>query len=161
MIELALASEQATERLGTALAEALPDAGVIYLRGELGAGKTTLVRALLRALGHLGTVKSPTYTLVESYAVAGKQVFHFDLYRIADPEELEYIGLRDYLDGKSLLLLEWPERGAGVLPPADLDIELRFDEEVRTVGITALSALGRVVLDQLDSRSFSADATGE
>ena len=161
MITLSLASEQATERLGKAIAEALPNAGVIYLHGELGAGKTTLVRGLLRALGYLGAVRSPTYTLVENYAVGGKQVFHFDLYRIADPDELEYIGLRDYLDGKSLLLVEWPERGASVLPPADLDIELRFEEDARAVGITALSELGRVVLDQLDSRSISADATGE
>ena len=150
MIATSLPSEQATEQLGRALAEALPDVCVIYLRGELGAGKTTLVRGLLRALGYTGSVKSPTYTLVEGYEVAGRQVFHFDLYRVADPDELEYIGLRDYLNGRSLVLVEWPERGQGFLPPADLDIELRFEQDIRSARTAALTRVGDAVLSHFD-----------
>ena len=101
------------EALGAALAARLHEVRLIGLRGELGAGKTTLVRGLLRALGHAGPVKSPTFTLVEPYALAEAVLYHLDLYRLNDPEELEFLGLRDYLQGRNVCIVEWPERGAG------------------------------------------------
>ncbi|UEX79907.1 tRNA (adenosine(37)-N6)-threonylcarbamoyltransferase complex ATPase subunit type 1 TsaE [Spiribacter halobius] len=119
-----LADAAATEALGARLAESLPARGSVHLVGDLGAGKTTLVRGLLRAAGHDGPVRSPTYTLVEPYAIgSGARVFHLDLYRLGDPEELEYIGLRE-LTAEGLLLVEWPERGEGVLPAPLLSVRL-------------------------------------
>jgi tRNA threonylcarbamoyladenosine biosynthesis protein TsaE len=146
MIELALASAEATEDLGAHLAGALPAGCIVYLCGELGAGKTTLVRGLVRALGHLGPVRSPTYTLLEPYTVAGQQIVHLDLYRLADPEELEFMGLRDFLDGRSTFLVEWPEHGQGFLPAADLIIELRHAATGRVCRLVAASPRGEAVL---------------
>ncbi len=146
MIELALASAEATENLGARLAGALPPGCTVYLRGELGAGKTTLVRGLVRALGHLGPVRSPTYTLLEPYTMAGRQIVHLDLYRLADPEELEFLGLRDFLDGRSIFLVEWPERGQGFLPAADLIIELRYAATGRVCRLVAAGAKGEAAL---------------
>ena len=121
-----LADEAATIAAGAALASAVKGrAGVIALSGELGAGKTTFVRGLLRALGHEGAVRSPTYTLVEPYEVAGQRVLHLDLYRLAGAADLTALGLRDELDGATLVLVEWPERAAGALPAPDLT--LRFE----------------------------------
>lgn len=115
----------ATEALGARLAKRLRPGDVIYLQGDLGAGKTTLVRGLLRALGYTGPVRSPTYTLVESYAFDGRPtVHHLDLYRLADPEELEWLGIRDLCGGEAITLIEWPERGRGLLPPPDLTLDL-------------------------------------
>ena len=118
-----LEDEAATEALGAELARQWPR-GLVWLEGELGTGKTTLVRGWLRALGHTGAVKSPTYTIVEPYVLDGRHVYHFDLYRLADPEELELMGVRDYLAPENLCLVEWPERGRGVLPAADLRVRL-------------------------------------
>lgn len=136
-------SPQATEALGQWLAPLLKPGMVIFLRGELGAGKTTLVRGLLRAAGHAGSVKSPTYTLVEPYTIGELKVFHFDLYRLKDAEELEFLGMRDYLGGQGVCLVEWPERGAGMLPGPDIDILIEPQEQGRRVRVTALTDNGR------------------
>ena len=150
MTRLALADEAATERLGAALAAALPPRAMVFLHGELGAGKTTLVRGLLRALGHAGVVRSPTYTLIEPYELNGRQLLHLDLYRLADPEELEYLGLRELLAGDALCLVEWPQRGAGWLPSADLELHLEYREAGRELWLKAASEAGMAVQARLE-----------
>ena len=121
-MRVGLPDEAATVALAERLAPLIARLNIVYLQGDLGAGKTCFVRALLRALGHEGRVRSPTYTLVEPYEIGGRSVFHFDLYRLADPEELAYLGFEDYLGSGALCLIEWPARGEGMLPPADLDV---------------------------------------
>lgn len=115
----------ATEQFGGRLVEVLEGSGIIFLKGDLGAGKTTLCRGMLRALGYAGAVKSPTFTLVEPYELPGHQVYHFDLYRLGDPDELNYLGVDEYFTSQALCLIEWSEKGLGLLPKPDLEIEMR------------------------------------
>ena len=149
MLTLEAASEEVQERFGARLAAAVAGECVIYLHGDLGAGKTTLVRGFLRGLGHQGAVKSPTYTLMEPYQVGGRPLYHLDLYRLGDPGELEYLGIRDLLGQGAVLLVEWPERGSGELPPPDLLIDIEYLARGRRLRLTAPTDRGRKVLSIL------------
>lgn len=134
---------------GTRVAEICPQRCVIYLVGELGAGKSTFARGFLHALGHQGAVRSPTYTLVEPYELATRMVYHLDLYRLADPEELEFLGLRDWLEQDSVLLAEWPQKGEGVLPKADLVIEIKYAGTAREINLQANAETGQLFIEKL------------
>jgi tRNA threonylcarbamoyladenosine biosynthesis protein TsaE len=134
------------EEVGTALAEACPRGCIIYLRGDLGAGKTTLVRGFLQGLGYVGAVKSPTYSIMEPYEIKGLSYCHLDLYRLAHSEELEYLGLRDLLEDGATLLVEWPERGRGELPLPDLDISIEYLPQGRILELEAETELGESLL---------------
>jgi tRNA threonylcarbamoyladenosine biosynthesis protein TsaE len=162
---LFLADEADSERCGRLLALATSDlevgaqhtgcqptatgGGRIYLTGDLGAGKTTLARGILRGYGHEGAVKSPTYTLVEPYEFSRYNIYHFDLYRLSDPEEVEFLGVSDYLDGSNLCLIEWPDRGGSLLPPADLMIELAIEGRGRRVTWRTGTPRGCEIADKL------------
>ena len=135
--------------LGCVLASALSGGLVIYLHGDLGMGKTTLCRGIIQALGHVGAVKSPTYTLIEPYQLPTLAINHFDFYRLADPEELEFMGIRDYFGTDNVALVEWPERGKGILPPADLVITIEREGDGRKLKLSAETAAGTDVLDAL------------
>ncbi|WP_049723546.1 tRNA (adenosine(37)-N6)-threonylcarbamoyltransferase complex ATPase subunit type 1 TsaE [Gilvimarinus polysaccharolyticus] len=149
-----LADEAATvafgEHLGGQLAQCSGCVNV-HLEGDLGAGKTTLTRGVLRYFGHQGAVKSPTYTLVEGYELPERTVYHFDLYRLGDPEELEYMGIRDYFSDNSLCLIEWPMRGTGILPEPDVVVALKVQAGGRLAMLKAFTATGTAVLDKLCS----------
>ena len=149
MINLELADEAATMALGARLAAALRPGMVVYLQGDLGAGKTTLVRGVLRALGYEGRVKSPTYTLVESYVLSKYTLQHYDLYRMIDPREWLDAGFRDDCNISTLCLVEWPEKAAGLLPPADVRVKLSISVEGRKVSIHAESAKGKQSMEEL------------
>ncbi|WP_426993294.1 tRNA (adenosine(37)-N6)-threonylcarbamoyltransferase complex ATPase subunit type 1 TsaE [Methylomonas sp. CM2] len=138
MIEIELTDASETEAFGAALWQAMPDKCLMFLNGDLGAGKTTLIRGALRAAGYGGTVKSPTFSLVEEYRLNGRALFHFDLYRLKDPEELEWIGMADYLGERAWCCIEWPEMGMGQLPAADLELTLNYVGEHRVVQINHL-----------------------
>lgn len=148
-LNLFLNDTDATEKLGAVLGTAFNEGGVLFLNGTLGAGKTTLTRGLLRAMGHKGAVKSPTYTLVEPYVFAGRSVYHFDLYRLADAEELEYMGMRDYFLNRNLCIIEWPERGAGFLPEADLNISLVVENNGRRATLEATTQAGKAAIKNI------------
>ena len=141
-ISIYIEDEHTMAELGRQLAELCPAQCVIYLFGELGAGKTTLVRSFLRALGHEGAVRSPTYMLVEPYEINGRNFYHLDLYRLSDPGELEYLGLRDWLETAVVLLIEWPQRGEGLLPKADIRLSIDYAEQGRDVELVADSPEG-------------------
>ncbi|MCU7938876.1 MAG: tRNA (adenosine(37)-N6)-threonylcarbamoyltransferase complex ATPase subunit type 1 TsaE [gamma proteobacterium symbiont of Bathyaustriella thionipta] len=167
-------NEEAMTELGAALAKWIKLGTIVYLAGDLGAGKTTLVRGFLRAFGHHGAVKSPTFTVVEPYSLDNNmfynynklevnlklksdnelltdfiKVYHFDLYRLEDPEELEYIGIRDYLDGQAIALIEWPEKGEGVLPGADLIIKIVHQNKGREIELLPQSENGSLIVSRL------------
>ncbi len=146
MLSLTISGPERQEALGAAMAAVCQGGCVIYLEGELGAGKTTLARGFLRGMGHCGPVKSPTYTLVEPYELPQRSCYHFDLYRLGDPAELEYLGMRDLLQGDAVLLVEWPERGEGELPPPDLVIHIRHQNNARRISLEARSGRGEEVV---------------
>jgi tRNA threonylcarbamoyladenosine biosynthesis protein TsaE len=145
-MRLELVGEEAQSAFGKRLAALLAPPCVVYLRGDLGTGKTTLVRGILRGLGHVGSVRSPTYTLLEPYELPTLRLYHLDLYRLGDPEELEFLGLRDLLEADSVLFVEWPERGTGSLPPADLEIHLAHAGEGRVLDLEAHTPAGERLL---------------
>lgn len=202
--QLQIIDENAMTELGAKLAKAAIPGTIIYLDGDLGAGKTTLVRGFLRSLGYSGAVKSPTFTIVEPYSLENnkfynyneleddlkpdnnnnsvtvsilgnslepanshgtanshkpvkshaQRIYHFDLYRLEDPEELEYIGIRDYLDGQAIALIEWPEKGYGVLPRADLIIKITHLSQGRKVELLSQSENGAVIVSKLVSNGL-------
>jgi tRNA threonylcarbamoyladenosine biosynthesis protein TsaE len=137
-----LEDTEATEQFGRELWTQLPTKGLVFLHGDLGAGKTTLVRGFLRAAGYVGAVKSPTYNIVEEYQVDDRKICHFDLYRVADPEELEWIGIRDYLAQDCVCFIEWPEMGEGFLPEPDVEIFLNVQGNGRE--LVMVDDLGRI-----------------
>ncbi len=144
-----LADEAATSRLAAKLARALRPGMVIYLRGDLGAGKTTLVRALLKSLGYAGRVKSPTYTLVEQYEASGLNLRHFDLYRFRDPDEWETAGFREEFNGSNVCLIEWPEKAQGLLPQEDIAIMFEILPQGRQAVLAAHTVTGKKCLETL------------
>ena len=147
-----LAAEADTLALGAALAPCLKGGMVVYLIGELGAGKTTLARGILRGLGHTGKVKSPSYALVEPYEVSRLYLYHFDFYRISDPKELGEAGFREYFGSDAVCLVEWPENAAGMIPPADLQLEVTVLASGRGVAIRSETEDGERCVERLKLR---------
>lgn len=150
-----LKDEAAQLQLAASIAKHTVAGSVIFLQGDLGAGKTTLVRGFLHSLGLEGNVKSPTYTLVEPYLIDNQQIYHFDLYRLGEPDELEYAGGRDYFDDDSICLIEWPEKAEGYLPEADLLCQLSYQTESGVQGrrcvITANTDKGRAIIQLISN----------
>ncbi len=146
---MALRDENATVAAGKTLGEQLAGGAVVYLDGVLGAGKTTFCRGVLNAFGYSGAVKSPTYTLVEPYELEQIKLFHFDLYRLGDPEELEYMGIRDYFQSGHICLIEWPGRGKGFLPEPDLTAKVMPDGDARELTLVASTVCGEKILRSL------------
>lgn len=140
-MKITLANEKETEALGAVLWSCLPEKSLVFLQGELGAGKTTLTRGFLRKGGYEGAVKSPTYTLVEEYQLAEKQFYHFDLYRLNDPEELEWVGIADYLAQQCICFIEWPEIAIDFIPEADLLLNLSHLDSGRSIEISGETRL--------------------
>ena len=141
-VTLYLADEQAMSDFGARIAHVTQGHGLIFLEGNLGMGKTTLSRGIIRGLGHVGAVKSPTFTLVEPYEIGDVRAFHFDLYRLVDPEELEFLGIRDYFEDDALCLIEWPDKGAGFLPKPDLTITISPQDSGRSLKILSQGSRG-------------------
>lgn len=152
-VTFSLCDETATVNMGKKLAQLTKQLDlnslVVFLNGDLGAGKTTLTRGFVQGMGHTGNVKSPTYTIVEPYDLTPWQVFHFDLYRLSDPEELEYMGIRDYFAEKSCCFIEWPEKGAGLLAKEDLIINLQYNNEQRIITLVAKTSVGENIIKNL------------
>ncbi len=144
-----VATAEDMQALGRDMAVHLGEVRRIYLSGPLGAGKTTLMRGLLRGLGHEGAVKSPTFTLVEPYALNELTLYHFDLYRVKDPEELEFLGIRDYLGSDDVCVVEWAERAEGLLPPADVEVKIEIADTERRVQLTSHTDRGTALMDGL------------
>jgi tRNA threonylcarbamoyladenosine biosynthesis protein TsaE len=148
-VRLTLPDPDATDALGAALAATRPPRAVVFLHGDLGAGKSTLARALLRTLGVRGAIRSPTYTLIEPYRLdSGDEAVHLDLYRIAAAGELDFLGLDALSAQASLWLVEWPERGAGALPQADLLVHLETEGDGRVAVLEGRSETGREWLER-------------
>jgi tRNA threonylcarbamoyladenosine biosynthesis protein TsaE len=147
-VTLSISDENAMLALGAKLAGASHFPATIFLMGPLGAGKTTFSRGFLRGLGFEGKVKSPTYTIVEPYELDKHRLYHFDLYRVKDPLELEYLGIQDYFSENAICLIEWPEYGEGVLPKADLSCHIDLESEGRHVKLVAHSAQGQHILQR-------------
>ena len=141
-------TSQLAQDLANAVSNQLPSDVVIFLNGDLGAGKTTFSRYFIQALGHSGSVKSPTYTLVEPYELENVNIYHFDLYRLADPEELEFMGIRDYFGGGAVALVEWSEKGGEYLASPDLVISITMSTSGRQFNLEATTALGAKLLQQ-------------
>jgi len=150
---LLLATEQETINLGAELARHISNPMILTFKGQIGAGKTTLIRALLKALGVSGSIKSPTFSIVEEYLVSQFKICHFDLYRIAHPEELDYIGFRDYFTSDSICLIEWPELAGDTLPQVDLCFELKLQHNGRSVSVVAETSRGeRLIIDLIGDK---------
>jgi len=150
-VDLFVEGEAEMLEFGKNLASVSGKGNVFFLHGELGAGKTTLARGFLRGYGHEGAVKSPTYTLVEHYHLKERTIYHFDLYRLGNPEELEYMGGRDYFQQHAICLIEWAENGAGFLPEADLDIKISYEDAgIRRLHIEPRTHEGYRLLQDLD-----------
>jgi tRNA threonylcarbamoyladenosine biosynthesis protein TsaE len=149
MLTLHLPDEAATRALGARLARVLEPGLSLYLRGDLGSGKTTLVRGLLRGLGYEGRVKSPSYALVELYTISRLDLYHFDFYRFRDPKEWREAGFGEYFNGAAVCLVEWPEKAQGLLPDADIDIAFDFAGEGRDLRVSAGTESGQACLKRL------------
>lgn len=153
VFEQTLKDEAATVAFGHKIAISISDhiSGplAIYLYGDLGAGKTTLTRGIVTGFGFNGRVKSPTYTLVEPYELAQRTIYHFDLYRLGDPEELEFMGIRDYFTDNALCVIEWPQQGEGFLPTADISVNLMYVEQHRQIKLTSSTPQGEKLLNLL------------
>ncbi|WP_428624034.1 tRNA (adenosine(37)-N6)-threonylcarbamoyltransferase complex ATPase subunit type 1 TsaE [Sedimenticola sp.] len=141
-------SEREQEQIGQRLSQVVPARCLIYLTGDLGAGKTTLARGFLRGMGYQGSVKSPTYTLIEPYEIGHRRCYHLDLYRLADPDEIEFLGLRDMLQEEAVMLVEWPEQGQGALPPPDLLVRILYQDGGRELQLEAGTESGERLLKQ-------------
>ncbi len=148
-----LADEAATVAFGNRIAalinQHIEGPMAIYLHGDLGAGKTTLTRGIVTGFGHQGRVKSPTYTLVEPYELQNRTIYHFDLYRLGDPEELEFMGIRDYFANNAVCVIEWPGQGEGFLPIADISVDLLYLDDHRQIKLTGLSPVGEKLIKML------------
>tara|TARA_R110002072_G_scaffold104540_3_gene229030 strand:- start:11550 stop:12065 length:516 start_codon:yes stop_codon:yes gene_type:complete len=168
VFEHSVPDEAGTLAFAETLGSLLECTGVVYLKGTLGAGKTTFSRGILRSYGYDGAVKSPTFTIVEPYDLQWGQVYHFDLYRIADPEELEYLGIDDYLAEGHLCLIEWPERGEGFLPLPDIELELTLAGKGRHIKLIGCSERGNLICEHMakrltknNSEKLSATSSGD
>ncbi|HKY00922.1 MAG TPA: tRNA (adenosine(37)-N6)-threonylcarbamoyltransferase complex ATPase subunit type 1 TsaE [Burkholderiales bacterium] len=150
-LALELPEEAATVALGARLAQSLVPGLAVYLEGELGTGKTTLVRACLKALGYVGRVKSPTYTLVEPYELSRLSLYHFDFYRLNEPREWLDAGFRDYFNDASVCLVEWPEKAGELLPPPDLNIHLQYKDPGRKATLQAMTPRGATLLQSISN----------